>query len=106
MGQILGLLRIIAPVFRPSMRQQEIDSINMNTISDLKLTDSQVEDLAQVIVSKHMATIAIKYLGLPHETVENLKLIRQGDYIAFNRDVLVLWRNKNQGIDQVQVSRN
>ena len=106
MGQILGLLRILAPVFGPSMRQREIDSINMDTINDLKLTDSQVEDLAQVIVSKHMATIAIKYLGLFHETVENLKLIRQGDYIAFNRDVLILWRNKNQGIDQVQVSRN
>ena len=106
MGQILGLLRILAPVFRPSMRQQEIESINMDTISDLKLTDSQVEDLAQVIVSKHMATIAIKYLVLSHETVENLKLIRQGDYIAFNRDVLVLWRNKNPGINQSQVSRN
>ena len=78
----------------------------METISDLKLTDSQVEDLAQVIVSKHMATIAIKYLGLSHEMVKNLKLIRQGDYIGFNRDILVLWRNKNQGIDQVQVSRN
>ena len=71
---------------------------------DLTLTDREIEDLAQVIVVKHMATIALKYLGLPYETVENLKLIRQNDYVAFNRDLLIRWRNKNQGIDQVQVS--
>ena len=57
-----------------------------------------------VIITKHVESIALKDLGLPHETVENLKLIRQGDYIAFNRDVLVLWRNKTPGINQVQVS--
>ena len=69
------------------------------------LTDSVIEELAQVIVSKHMATITItdKYLGLPYETVENLKMIRQGDYMGFNRDLLILWRNKNRGINQVQV---
>ena len=51
-----------------------------------------------------MASIAIKDLEIPHETVENLKLFRQGDYVAFNRDLLSLWRNKNPGIDQAQVS--
>ena len=51
-----------------------------------------------------MASIAIKDLGIPHETAENLKLLRQGDYVAFNRDLLSLWRNKNPGIDQAQVS--
>ena len=71
---------------------------------DLKLTDQQIENLSQVIVSKHMATIAIKYLEIPQVTVENLKLIRQNDYVAFNRDLLVLWRNKNSGINHVQVS--
>ena len=70
---------------------------------DLTLTDGEIEKLAQVIVSKHMANIAIKYLGLPYETVENLKFIPQSDYIAFNRDLLVLWRNKNPGINQAQV---
>ena len=68
------------------------------------LTDKQIEDLAQVIVSKHMASIALKYLGLPYETVENLKLIKQGDYIGYNRDLLVLWRNKNDETKQVEVS--
>ena len=71
----------------------------------MTLTDSEIEELAQVIITKHMASIALKDLGLPHETVENLKLIRQGDYIALNRDILILWRNKNPGINQVQVSK-
>ena len=77
----------------------------MATGGDLTLTDREIEDLAQIIVSKHMATIAIKYLGLPYETVENLRSILQNDYVAFNRGVLVLWRNKNRGINQVQVSK-
>ena len=81
----------------------ETDPGNTDTDGDLKLSDRQVEDLAQIIVSKHMATIAIKYLGLPHETIENLKLIRQGDFAAFNRELIVLWRNKNPGINQIQV---
>ena len=67
------------------------------------LRDHEIEDLAQVIVSKHMATIAIKYLEIPYETVENLKLMKQNDYQGFNRDLLILWRNKNPGINQVQV---
>ena len=71
---------------------------------DVTLADSEIEELARVIIAKHMASIAIKDLGISQETVENLKLIRQGDYIAFNRDLLSLWRNKNQGINQVQVS--
>ena len=77
----------------------------MATGGDLTLADREIEDLAQVIVMKHMATVAIKYLGLPYETVENQKLIRQGDSAGFNRDLLILWRNKNPGINQVQVSQ-
>ena len=75
----------------------------MATGGDLTLTDTQIEDLAQVIVSKHMATIAIKYLRLPYETVENLERDSK-DSIAFNRGVLVLWRDKHRGINQGQVS--
>ena len=71
---------------------------------NLKLSDRQVEDLAEIIVSKLMVTIAIKYLRLPHETVENLSCLRQNDNIAFNRDLLVLWRNKNTGMNQIQAS--
>ena len=77
----------------------------MATGGDVSLTDSDIEQLAQVIIAKNLESIALKDLGLPHETVENLKLIRQGDYVAFNRDLLVLWRNKNPAINQVQVSK-
>ena len=76
----------------------------MATGGDLSLTDRKIEHIAPIIVPKHMATIAIKYLGLPYETVENLKLIRQNDYIGYNRDLLILWRNKNPRINQGQVS--
>ena len=85
MGQILGLLRIIASVFTLLSGRQEIDVGR----GQINLTDTQIEDLSQAIVTKHMATIAIKYLGLPHETVDNLRRDRQGDCTAFNRDVLV-----------------
>ena len=71
---------------------------------DGDLTDSQIEGLAREMEARSMASIAIKDLGIGIETVNNLKLIRQGDYIAFNRDLLVLWRNKNPGSSQVQVS--
>ena len=82
----------------------QTDPGNMDSDGGLQLTDPQVEDLAEIIVSKHMATIAIKYLGIPQETVENWRIIRQNDYMGFNRDLLVLWRNKNAAINQTQVS--
>ena len=75
----------------------------MATGGDVSLKDSEIEGLAQVLVAKHLASIAIKDLGLPQETVENLRSIRQGDYVSLNRDLLILWRNKNPGINQVQV---
>ena len=105
MGQIFSLLRNLAQICRCSSEQQDIESICMEVITDLKVTDRQIEDLAQVVVSKHMETIAIKYLGLTQVTVDNLRRDRQGDSTAFNRDLLVLWRNKNPGINQSKVSR-
>ena len=99
MGHLLSFFARLGQTCVCSSDQQDMDTVA------LKLTDRQVEDLSQIIVSEHMATIAIKYLGLPQETVENLKSIRQSDYVAFNRDPLILWRNKNFGINQVQVSK-
>ena len=68
------------------------------------LKDNEIEGLARIIIAKHMATIAMRDLGIGYETIENLKIIKQNDYIGYNRDILVLWRNKNPGINQVQVS--
>ena len=76
----------------------------MATGGDLSLTDSDIEGLSREMKARKMESIAIADLGIGIETVNNLKVIRQGDYVAFNRDLLVLWRNMNQGIDQAQVS--
>ena len=72
---------------------------------DLTVTDSQIEELAEIIPSKYMATIAILYFGMTTEMVDDLEHIHQSDPIKFNRDVLVLWRNRNYGINQVQISQ-
>ena len=69
-----------------------------------EVTDLDIEELSQIIVSKDMATIAIAHLKLPRETVQNQRSLQQSDYMAFNRELLVRWRNKNAGINQVQVS--
>ena len=72
---------------------------------DLKLSDSQIEAIAREIEVRKMESIAISDLGIGIETVNNLKVVRQGDYMGFNRDLLVQWRNKNPGINEVQVSK-
>ena len=61
---------------------RQVKKRKIATDDHLTLTDLKIADLAQIIVSKHMATIAIKYLGIPYETVENLKLVRQNDLVA------------------------
>ena len=76
----------------------------MATGGDTSLSDGEIEALARNIITKHMATIAMKDLGIGYETIENLKIIKQNDFIGYNRDLLVLWRNKNPGINQVRVS--
>ena len=76
----------------------------MATGGDLRLTDSEIEGLAREMEARKLESIAIANLGIGVETVNNFKVIRQGDYVAFNRDILVLWRNMNEGNDQVPVS--
>ena len=101
MGQIMGLLRIIGQIIRSVSGYWETESSHM--ITGGYLSDGQIEDLSKAIVWKHLASIAITYLDLPSETVENIRSIRERDYQGFNRDLLVLWRNKNPEINQVQV---
>ena len=80
------------------------DPGNTSTGGGLKLTDSQIEGLAREMEATKMASIVIADLQIGVDTVNNFRLVRQGDYVGFNRDLLVLWRNKNQGINQIQVS--
>ena len=79
------------------------EATNVSQIS--KISDIEIEDLSEVIAIKHMSTIAIKYMGIPQVTVENLRITKQRESMGYNRDVLALWRNKNQGINQVQVGK-
>ena len=102
MGQVLGFVRIMGQILGLLSGRRGMDP--GHTRSGDNLTDHQIENLAQIIVSKHMATVAIKYLDLSPETIENITSARRGDYISINRDVLTLWRNKNPGINQIRVS--
>ena len=79
------------------------EATNVSQIS--KISDIEIEDLSEVIAIKHMVTIAIKYMGIPQVTVENLRITKQGESMGYNRDVFALWRNKNQGINQAQVGK-
>ena len=120
MGQIRSLFRNLAQRCRCSSGQQETESITMETVGDSKvtdgaltdvsridgdwkLTDYEIERLAREMEARKLESIAIADLGIGIETVNNLKVIRQNDCVAFNRYLLVLWRNMNQGIDQVKV---
>ena len=73
----------------------------MATGGDMALSMGHIEELCEIITDKNMATIAIKYMGIEYETVENLKSKNKGDAEGFSRDVLVKWRNKTQGTAQV-----
>ena len=65
------------------------------------LSMGHIEELSEAITDKNMATIAIKYLGIEYETVENFKSKNRGNITGFNRDILVKWKNKTQGTTQV-----
>ena len=51
----------------------------MATGGDLRLTDSQIEGLAREMEMTKLESIAIANLGIGIETVNNLKVVRQGD---------------------------
>ena len=78
----------------------------MATGGRMSLSDDQIEKLSQAIVVTKMETIAISYLKIQSETVENLRIAHQGNPTAFNRAVLTIWKCMNPGMEQVQVSYN
>ena len=70
----------------------------------MSLTDNLIERLSQVIDTTKMETIASVYLGIPSVTMKNERFDNQGNATAFNRDILIAWRNKNYQGNQVKVS--
>ena len=75
----------------------------MATGGDVTLKDSEIDALAREMEARKLESIAITDLGITVETVNNLRVICQNDFVGFNRDILILWRNKNPMINQVQV---
>ena len=71
-----------------------------------KVTDAHIASLAAVIATKHMESIAEKYLGIDWEAIENLKAEHRGDTEAINRSIIRKWAFKNPGQEQVKVSVN
>ena len=71
-----------------------VDPKTTDIEDDLKLSESQIEALARDMEARKMKSIAISDLGIGIETVNNLQVIRQGNYVAFTRDLLVLWREQ------------
>ena len=70
---------------------------SMATGGDLTLNSKDIEELSEIITDKNMATIAIKYLRIEYETVENLRSKNRSDVTGINRDILVKWRNESGG---------
>ena len=99
--EILKKIRVIKARNVVSSVELKVYKTTMATGDDLSLTVGDIEGLSEAITDKNMATIAIKYLGIEYETVENLRSKNRGDVTGFNRDVLVKWKNKTQGTTQV-----
>ena len=62
----------------------------MVTGGNVSLTNSEIAALATEMEITVMESIAIAHLGTGVENVNNLKLMRQGDYMGFIRDLLSL----------------
>ena len=71
---------------------------------NMDLRDDLISRLAESISATNMETIAINYLKISFETVENLKYNDRGNAVALNRSLLNLWKCMYPGGNQVQVS--
>ena len=71
---------------------------------DLKLTDEQIEHLAEGINTQSLETIAGSFLGLDEAKIKSIKKDQQFDAERFNKEILKTWKNKNPGSSQMQVT--
>ena len=70
------------------------------------ITNKDIARLAEAISAKNMELIAMKYLGIEWETLENLKRENKEHAQAFSREVIRKWCYMNSGPDEVKVSRH
>ena len=77
---------------------------NTEMVGNTELSDDVIERLAVSIVATNMETIAISYMKIQSETLDNLKITHRGNTTAFNRAVLTIWKCMNPRDNQVQVS--
>ena len=78
----------------------------MTTGGDASVTNKDIVRLAEAISAKNVESIALGYMGIEWETLENLKTENKDDAKGFSRDVIRRWCNMNSGPDQIKVSRN
>ena len=50
-----------------------------------------------------MKSIALGYLGLDEETIENVDAAKKDDVEAYNREIIKIWQYGNSGHNQKKV---
>ena len=78
----------------------------MATKGESRLSNTQIARLAQDVAVCNMESIAMLYLDIDWEELENLKVKHRGNVAAFNRDVIIKWAYKNPSPQQVKVRKN
>ena len=76
----------------------------MATSGKQKLTSRHITRLAAKISLQNMKGIAQGYLDIDKKIIAKLSEVNKNDVHAFNRDVLEMWAENNQGGDQIEVS--
>ena len=68
------------------------------------LSDGTIEELSEKISVEEMISIAIKYLGVDYEEIQNFKAKHPEDITLITRDLLTSWRRSYPSDNQAQVS--
>ena len=78
--------------------------IIQTTTMSSELTAELITRLAGVIARSKCETIALGYLNFTTEEVDNLWDSSEKEPMRFNRSIFETWRNRNLGINHVEVS--
>ena len=87
------------PAIRPFLeivfncKMQNKDKYFLSLQSSEKLSDGELSRLASRITQNNLKTIAINYLVLTQDTVDNIMSASGSDVEEFKRRVLFHWRN-------------